>query len=727
MFFSFFFVFSGEAKDKKYSFPAQSINAADSIIRHVLDSVNIYSKRIDEYNAELYVKGKVTLFKKNHLLQYIPSMFSFEKGIKNYMVESLNEVHYTAPDIYDLKVKSMTGTFRRERGRLGNIMQYFNMNVYKSTFFTDRLLSPLSQSGLKRYTYSLDSTWTEGLVIYTKIKIIPDYQSDKLVEGYIVVNNCDWTLSELEFSGKMDMIKFSSHIIMGKSGNAIYLPQQVHTRILFNFVGNKLGGDYHAYFRYNLVRTSNTPHRSTWKKHSHDLSESYKLTTDSARYITKNLYMNFDRPVPLADDENIIYMNSLLRKSQSQKQDTVVRKKPSEFWGQLGDALVSNYTINLSNVGSVRMSPLINPIMFKYSHSNGLSYRQVFKYNRVFENDRILSLRPKLGYNFTRKEFYWGATGDWTYCPQKKGVFHVDVGGGNQIYSSRVLDEIKNAPDSTFNIDRLKLDYFRDYYIKFSHEIEIVNGLSVSVGLAAHHRVPINVRIEDDNSAESPTKEISDGTDALNKVRPSYNSFAPNLLIKWTPGMYYYMNRRRKMNLSSPFPSFSFNWERGIKGILGGQGTYERFELDMQHKISYPSMKSLYYRVGGGVYTNQQELYFVDYANFYQQNLLLDNDDDVSGTFQLLNRRWFNSSSSYFRGHITYETPFLLFTQLGKMTRIIQHERLYLSLLCIPKLMPYVEVGYGIETHIFDFGVFANCIKGSFKSVGCSFSFQLFR
>ena len=114
-------------------------------------------------------------------------------------------------------------------------------------------------------------------------------------------------------------------------------------------------------------------------------------------------------------------------------------------------------------------------------------------------------------------------------------------------------------------------------------------------------------------------------------------------------------------------------------------------------------------------------------ANFYQQNLISDNDDDVSGTFQLLDRRWFNSSSSYIRGHITYETPFLLFARLGKITRKIQHERLYLSMLSIPKLTPYIEVGYGIETHIFDLVVFANCIKGSFSSVGCSFSFELFR
>ena len=730
MFFFFFFQLSGETKKKEGVLFTEKVNPADTIIKHVLDSVDVYSNKIDEYNADLYIKGKISVFRKNALLRYIPSMFSFDKKIKDYMTESLNEVHYTAPDIYDLKLKSLTGTFTHNRGELRNVMQYFNMNVYKSTFLTDRLLSPLSEAGLKRYLYRLDSVWTDESCQYFKIKIIPCYYSDKLIGGYIVVKGQDWTLSELEFKGKIDMTDFFFHIIMGKGGNSVFLPQHVYVRILFNFMGNCLGEEYNAFFRYNLVRTSNVPKYSIWKKHSHDLSESFRLTCDSTKYVTKDLYMNFGRPFPLNDSENIIYMNSLLRRTKIEEECSLGKKKDSEFWGRVGDALISNYTINLSNAGSVRMSPLINPVMFKYSHGNGLSYRQVFKYNHIFNNDRVLNIRPNLGYNFTRKEFYWKLATNWTYWPEKIGVFHLDIGGGNQIYSSSVLDEIKQIPDSTFDFNKLKLDYFRDNYITFSHQIEVVNGLNVLVGFEAHHRVPVNVRIEGNNEVNEANISLLDknsNRSILNNIRPSYNSFAPRVRVEWTPGLYYYMNRKRKVNLHSPLPSFSFDWERGLKGVFGSRGKYERFEIDMQHKISYPSMRKLYYRIGGGMYTSQEELYFVDYANFYQQNLISDNEDDISGTFQLLDRRWFNSSSSYLRGHITYETPFLLFAKLGRITSMIQHEKLYLSMLSIPKLTPYIEFGYGIETHIFDFGVFANCIKGSFSSVGCSFSFELFR
>ena len=71
-------------------------------------------------------------------------------------------------------------------------------------------------------------------------------------------------------------------------------------------------------------------------------------------------------------------------------------------------------------------------------------------------------------------------------------------------------------------------------------------------------------------------------------------------------------------------------------------------------------MHNLYLRLGWGKFTNQDNLYFVDFANFTRHNLPVGWNDEVGGVFQLLDRRWYNSSSQYLRGHVTYEAPFLL-------------------------------------------------------------------
>ena len=71
-----------------------------------------------------------------------------------------------------------------------------------------------------------------------------------------------------------------------------------------------------------------------------------------------------------------------------------------EFWGELGDMLISSYNVNLSSMGSVHCSPLINPVLLDYSHSRGFSYKQKFKYSRLFHDGRILRISPQIGYNF---------------------------------------------------------------------------------------------------------------------------------------------------------------------------------------------------------------------------------------------------------------------------------------------------------------------------------------
>lgn len=178
------------------------------------------------------------------------------------------------------------------------------------------------------------------------------------------------------------------------------------------------------------------------------------------------------------------------------RRDTLLyKKKPKnkrlEFWGQIGDALVSKYTVDLAKMGSVRCSPLINPLLLSYSKSNGFSYRQEFKYNRLFKGDRLLRIVPKLGYNFKRKEFYWSVNSDFDYCPRKRAALHVSVGNGNRIYSSDVLDDLKAIPDSIFDFDQIHLDYFKDLYLHIRHSWEIVNGLTLDVGLSLHRRTEV--------------------------------------------------------------------------------------------------------------------------------------------------------------------------------------------------------------------------------------------
>ena len=107
-------------------------------------------------------------------------------------------------------------------------------------------------------------------------------------------------------------------------------------------------------------------------------------------------------------------------------------------------------------------------------------------------------------------------------------------------------------------------------------------------------------------------------------------------------------------------------------------------------------MRNIYYRFGFGAFTNQDELYFVDFANFSRHNLPVGWNDEIGGVFQVLDSRWYNSSRRYVRGHFTYEAPFLILRHLMKYTRYVQNERILHQCTFLCRIFNLIwEVGYG--------------------------------
>lgn len=676
-----------------------------------------YEKIVNDYRADLYIKGKLKIRKKNFMFRYLPKMFRMQKGVREYLMESYSDFHYTAPNIYDQKVKAGYGTVF-SGGFQATMLEFFRVNVYSSTLLYDRLLSPLAKNGRKYYRYQIDAVTGERDNLHYKIRFIPKTKSDQLVGGYMIVSSDVWSVRELRFSGRSELLTFENLIKMGEVGDENeFLPTRYEFNVTFNFVGNIVDCSYLTSLNYTSIELKER-NKYIKEKKKYDLTESFTLRCDTNSLHLDSAHFATLRPIELSANEKKLYEDYVHRN------DTFAVRPPSKskvFWGEVGDFLLSDLNVNLSSVGSVRFSPIINPLLLSYSGSNGFSWRQDFKYNRLFSNDKLLRIYPRIGYNFTRKEFYWSVNTDFDYWPQKRATIHLSFGNGNRIYSGDVLDELKAMPDSIFDFDQIHLDYFRDLYFNFRQSIEIVNGLEVSVGFAAHRRTAI-----EKSNFIMINPGIPPPAGLMDKLKGTYISFAPGIRVEWTPSMYYYMNGKRKINLRSPYPTFSVDYERGIKGVFNSTGEYERIEFDLQHRIPLGPMRNIYYRFGCGAFTNKEQLYFVDFANLSRSNLPVGWNDDIGGVFQLLDGRWYNSSKEYLRGHFTYEAPFLFLRHLMKYTRYVQNERLYVNALVVPHLNPYLEIGYGIGTHIFDVGVFVGSENFKYSQIGCKFTFELF-
>ena len=686
----------------------------DSLLQKIFDSSVLHSDAVKEYKGELYLKGLFTVHHQNRLMKYLPQMFKLEKGVNNYIYESISDLHYTAPTIYDRKLRALISTFPNPKSEAFDIMEYMKFNLYSSSLMGDRLLSPLSETSRIHYHYELDSIVYERTFPIYKIKIIPKYNSTQLLTGSVWISSWNWLVMSFDLKGKYDMMTFRVRMTMGKVPELECLPEKLMLDLYFNFLGNRVEMNYHGWMNYKYIKAFQSGEIVDTRSKSErcNISTSYTLTCDTSKLITDRAYFLDKRPVSLAGKEDSLYIKYKERKSQraekaSQKNSLTLKQRNMVFWGQVGDALISSYDIDLPKIGSIRCSPLINPVLISYSHRRGLSYKQVFKFNKLFYNGHLLRIVPQIGYNFTKKEFYVKGDIKYVYNPRKQGEIELSAGNGNRIYSSVVLDQLRQLPDSTFTFDGLNLDYFKDIYLNLSHSKEIINGLRLWTGISMHWRY----------TASTPELDA--------RVPSQYNSFAPRIRLEWTPYMHYYINGNRKINVGSKYPTFTVDYERGFK-VFKHSGKHERIEMSAEQVLKFRKIYSLAYHVGCGFFSKQSGTYFVDYVNFNYRNLPEGWNDAIGGKFEMLDSRWYNSSSHYVSGNFIFESPFILLYPMGKMLSFIQKERLYGGLVFLPHLNPYFEFGYGFGTHLFDAGVFIGNENGKFTSVGFKFTFELF-
>ncbi len=686
----------------------------DSIMDYVIFYAPYYERIISEYKAEEYLKLNLNIVRKNMFLRYLPALFQPRKGIREYILETSSETHFTSPNIYDQRIVAVIGTTPRLKGASAGVLRYFNVNIYAQSLLGNKLLSPFSKNAKKHYRYKLERI-DRGVGDYLEytIKYWPKTKSNQTVSGYFVVSDMVWSIREFEFAGQSEYFVFRNVSRMGEVGHQNeFLPLSYDAHTTFRFLGNKIKSVFNVKLSYEDIRVDKLSKRIR-QKNKYDMTDSFSLqTNDTIRKVEKNFVPY--RKVPLSLKEQGLYEEFDIK----QKADSIsilTKKKKTKtavFWGAVGDVLISNHTVRLDDIGSVKFSPLINPFLLSYSGRDGISYKYKIKYNQLFRGDRLLSIVPTFGYRFKKSEFYWDGTMKYQYLPKKRGNIELKVGNGNRIYSSEVLDDLKGKND-TIDFSKLNLNYFKSLHLSVMHSIELINGLELAVGISSQKRHAMRTNYQD-----------SLGLD--HDFSGRYLSVAPRARLSYTPGMYYYMDGKRKIYLQSKYPTFTVDWERGIKGLFSSTGQHERVEFDIQHKIPLGLMRNFYYRLGGGLFTNQEQMYFVDFVYFARRNLPVGWNDDIGGTFQLLDERWYNASHYYGRANIVYETPFLLLPHLRGATRWILKERIYINALMMNQLKPYVELGYGIGTHIFDLGLFVSTANFNTTKFGFKITFELF-
>lgn len=647
---------------------AKFTDSKSDIVRKIMAFSSSVNGGTQEQKSDVYVKWLIHTENRNSIMRLIPILYVISKEHPDYIKEYYGTVWFNDAKAREKIDRASDGTIPIKNDAMLPIIELYTPDIYSKTFFKNNVLSPFNKTNAKFYRYKI----TEVTDSTSRIIFKPRVKNTQFVKGEAVIDKASGKVLRTNFAGEYDMFKFNIDLDMSES--IPVLPVRSDLTVTFSFMNNKLQASIFCLFL--------PP-----KDFSDSVSTQYSL--DSLR------------PCQLTEVDKAIYArhDSLQNVKPARMKDKIENKIYKKAWNTAQQALVNSFTTDLGAKDnlSVKFSPLLNPSYLNYSHSKGLSYRYDIRGKYLIDDNSDFHFLVRMGYMFSKKQFFFDAPFSYAFDVARHGTIGFTVGNGNRITNSSVREMlIKMNPDSV-RFKNLDMKYYTDNYYKLHATYDLTDWFSAEVCATYHRRSPVDKKEFED--AGQPT---------------AYKTFAPSLELTFKP-------------LKEKGPVLTLDYERGIKGVMKSGIEYEKFEGDLSWIKNFSNVSSLSMRVGGGLYTDKsQDIYFLDYSNFRENNLPGGWNDDWSGEFQLLNPAWYNVSKYYYRSNMTYEQPMIISYLIPFFSEMIEKERFYVNFLLTDSIHPYTEYGYAFTNRLFSLGIYLSTRNWKYQALGFRFSVELF-
>lgn len=623
-----------------------------------------------------YMKFDIKTRRRNAILMAVPSMLVVARGGKReYVGESYAKMVFRSMNDMDVTNILSRSTIPHSRKIMPTMLKYLIPDIYGELLIDKNILSPFYRRNRRYYRYRVRDNG-DGTA---HISFRPKLDNTRLIKGTATIDVAAGRIMSMFVEGEYDMVKFTMDINMGERGVRTLIPEKCGLSARFKFLGNDISVDYTS---------------------MHGLP---RLITDSVVNKNDTALLNRIRPVELTPHERRLFHEQDSLKAAIAA-DTTAREKKQKFtdilWDNVGEHLLRRIKSNFgsNNQGSVRINPLLNPLYFGYSGNKGFVYKFDVRGSYYFSSNSLISTRLKAGYSFKQKRLYFDLPVTYYFNRRRNGYVQFKIGNGNRISNSRVLEAVKGLVGDSAASKMKNMSYFNDFNLRLSGHYDLSEKLSLQAEMMIHRRSALNEKA------------------FMSLGMPStYTSVAPMLEMEYRP-------------LGFGGPVLTANYERSIKGLLGANLDYERYEIDGQYIWNISALQSLQMRAGTGFYTHRgKDRFFLDYTNFHENNLPGGWYDDWACDFELLNSNWYNSSQYYVRTNLTYESPLMILAWIPLAGHFIEKERIYVNALTVKDLHPYMEYGYGFTTRLFSTGIFVSQKNGKFDGIGFRFGVELFR
>ncbi|MBL0358465.1 MAG: carboxypeptidase-like regulatory domain-containing protein [Chitinophagaceae bacterium] len=664
---------------------------AYQIIRAAIKKRPVYNKEVNAFTCDLYTKDMIKLRRlpKRILGQRVPDEDRKDMGLDTtgvgiiYLSESLASVASQKPDNFKLEVKSSRVSGSDGFGfTFPTFISLYQNNVI---LFTQKLnprgfISPIADGALNYYRYKyLGSFWEDGKEI-NSIRVTPKREYEPLFSGIINITENDWRIHSLDL---VLTKKSQLEIIDTLQVTQFHVPVTNDTwraknqLIHFNFSQfgiDAVGNFVSVYSNYNL--------QPVFAK---DFFDNVIIKYDTGVNKKPKAYWDTIRPVPLEKEEarDYVVKDSLFEvnkdSAKSQLAADVLNAKQGKinpldiFWGGVRR---THYTKEGSYSWS--FNPLIKEL--EYNPAEGLVINAAGSYRKYLKEAKTnLTISPNLRYGISNQHFNgWLEVNLRTrdYEPQGKLKRQSWTFSGGR----RVTQFNRESPIMPL-INTISTLFYGDNFMKTYENVfgniiyskRYENGLRFNINALYENRKPLN----------NTTKYTFFKKDSVH-ITPNFpydrisSQFAPHQAlivgfdVSFKPGQKYIQFPDSKMPISSKYPTFTFNYTRGINKVLGSDVDFDKWKFSVYDDVNFRIAGLLKYRVGIGGFLNDKSVFIQDYQHF-NGNLTAAASDYVN-SFQLVSYYAFSNTAPFFvQAHLEHHFNGLLTNKIPYFRKLNWH------------------------------------------------------
>jgi hypothetical protein len=539
-----------------YELPEVRITASGEdpayiIMRKVIGLAPYYLNNVSHYKAEVYLKGNLVLNKIPKLLQKSikiqarresgssASNTSMKQG-DTYLMESFNEIEFTAPDKYIQKVISYNSTFP-EQGNEISPMDFIKASFYQPVI-ADVAISPLSPAAFSYYNFKYLGATLQGNFTLNKIEVIPKRKSQQLFEGLIYIIEDLWCLHSVDLTNDNLVGKMRIQQLYIPVQDEIWMPVSHKFEINIDIVGFKADAGYGSSVKYievkpnlalqkpktistdytgrsgnirnssdtvvskekqqvdkilgkeqlsnrDMVKLARLMEKESGKSIDDSSKKNLEIKDNTSHIIEKDAakkdstYWAKIRPIPLSEIETRSFViNDSIKAASSLidiKNDTttfVNNKGKSKLFTTVKQVGLGHTWADTTGL-SFNTGGLINTKNFSFNPVDGFIYGLDFRVIKIWKDSKSISVYPEIRWAFSREQLMWGINADYKFDGLKqKQLFIRTAISSKDISNGGSINTLLNT-EASLLFKKNYLKLYESRSLTLGYRSEIYNGL----------------------------------------------------------------------------------------------------------------------------------------------------------------------------------------------------------------------------------------------------------